>query len=103
VSKEGKVVRSGTQIIGKDPNAALRSWQFENDGGFGEWAWSRDGNRWVIEGVGTQPDGDEETATHLLVPIDKDTFTWQVTERTSNGVAEPGNPPVKVTRVKAAK
>jgi uncharacterized protein (TIGR02246 family) len=103
VTKDGKVIRSGTQIIGKDPNAGLRSWQFEDDGGFGEWAWARDGGRWVIEGEGTEPDGDEETATHLLVPIDKDSFTWQVTERSSEGVAEPGNPPVKVTRVKAGK
>lgn len=103
VTREGKTVRSGTQIIGKDPNAGLRSWQFEDDGGFGEWAWARDGNRWMIEGVGTQPDGDEETASHLLVPIDNDTFTWQVTERVTDGVAEPGGAPIKVTRVKAPK
>ena len=95
VSREGKVVTSGTQIIGKDPKGGLRSWQFERDGGFGEWAWARDGNRWVIEGSGMQPDGEEDTATHLLVPLDKDTFTWQLIERTAGGVVEPGNPPRK--------
>jgi uncharacterized protein (TIGR02246 family) len=102
-SQEGKVDTSGTQVIGRDPNGGLRSWQFEDDGGFGEWAWSRDGNRWVIEATGTLPDGDEVTARHLLVPIDKDSFTWQVLERTVGGEAQPGRPPVKVTRVKGGK
>jgi uncharacterized protein (TIGR02246 family) len=103
VTREGTVVRSGTQVIGKDPNGGLRSWQFEADGGFGEWTWSRDGSRWVIEGAGTLPDGAEETASHLLVPLDKNTFTWQLLERSTSGVAEQGQPPVKVTREKADK
>ena len=103
VSKDGTVVRSGTQVIAKDPNAGLRSWQFEDDGGFGEWSWSRDGDRWVIEGTATLPDGSEETASHLLVPLDKDTFTWQMLGRSSGGVEEPGRPPVKVRRVAADK
>jgi uncharacterized protein (TIGR02246 family) len=103
VSQGGKVVSSGTQVIGKDPNGGLRSWQFETDGGFGEWAWSRDGERWVIQGEGTEPDGDVETAANLLIPLDKDSFTWQVLEHTSGGVVRPARPPVKVTRVKADK
>jgi uncharacterized protein (TIGR02246 family) len=103
VTKDGTVVRSGTQVIGKDPNGGLRSWQFESDGGFGEWNWAREGNRWVIEGTATLPDGTEETASHLLVPLDKDSFTWQMLGRSSGGVEEPGRPPVKVRRVPADK
>jgi uncharacterized protein (TIGR02246 family) len=103
MSRDGKAVASWTQVIAKDPNAGLRSWQFNSDGGFGEWAWARDGSRWVIQGTGTQPDGGEETATNLLVPLDKDAFTWQVLERTAGGKAQPGQPPVKVERVKAGK
>jgi uncharacterized protein (TIGR02246 family) len=103
VARDGTVVRSGTQVIAKDPNGGLRSWQFESDGGFGEWTWSREGERWIIEGSGTLPDGQQETATHLLVPIDKDSYTWQVVERSAGGVEMPGNPPVKVKRVRADK
>ncbi len=103
VTREGNSVTKGTQIIGRDPNGGLRSWQFEGDGGFGEWAWARDGQGWVIEATGTQPDGSDQTATHLLVPVDKDTFTWQVLERSSGGVAQPGEPPIKVSRVTAGK
>jgi uncharacterized protein (TIGR02246 family) len=103
VSRDGKVARTGTQVIARDPKGGLRSWQFEDDGGFGEWVWQREGGRWVIEGSGTLPDGTEETATHLLVPIDNNSFTWQVIERTTGGVEQAGNPPVKVKRVKADK
>jgi uncharacterized protein (TIGR02246 family) len=103
ITREGKVAKSGTQIIARDPNGGLRSWQFEDHGGFGEWEWTRDGKHWVVEGEGTEPDGDEQTASHLLVPIDHDTFTWHVTESTIDGVAEPGGPPLKMTRVKASK
>jgi uncharacterized protein (TIGR02246 family) len=103
VVHDGKVIRSGTQVIGKDPNGGLRSWQFESDGGFGESTWSRDGNRWVIEGTATLPDGTDETASHMLIPVDKDTFVWHMLGRTSGGVEEPGRPPVKVQRVKAGK
>jgi uncharacterized protein (TIGR02246 family) len=102
-SQDGKVVRSGTQIIGKDPNGGLRSWQFENDGGFAEWTWVREGGKWVIEGAGTLPDGSEQTASHLLVPVNKDNFTWQLLEHSSDGVSEPELPPVKVSRVAGAK
>ena len=45
-------------------------------------------------------DGGELTATNLLTPIDKDTFTWQSTARTLDGESLPNIPPVKVTRVK---
>jgi uncharacterized protein (TIGR02246 family) len=103
VTQDGKVVSSGTQVIGRDPNAGLRAWQFEDDGGFGESTWSRDGDRWVIEATATQPDGNEETATNMLIPVDKDTYVWHMLGRTSGGVEEPGHPPVKVRRVKASK
>jgi uncharacterized protein (TIGR02246 family) len=103
VVQDGKVIRSGTQVIGKDPNAGLHSWQFESDGGFGESTWSRAGNHWVIEGTATLPDGSEETASHMLVPVDKDNFVWHMTGRTAGGVEEPGRPPVKVQRVRAGK
>jgi uncharacterized protein (TIGR02246 family) len=92
---------SATQILLKDPrNGQLRSWIFDDDGGFGDGAWTRDGRRWVIASAGVQADGGELTAKNILTPVDKDTFTWQSTERTLDDEDLPNLPPVKVTRVK---
>jgi hypothetical protein len=92
---------SATQILLKDPRTGqLRSWIFDEDGGFGDGAWTRDGKRWVIEASGVQADGGELTAKNILTPVDKDTFTWQSTERTLDDEDLPNIPPVKVTRVK---
>ena len=92
---------SATQILLKDPRTGqLRSWLFDDEGGFGEGAWKRDGKRWIITAAGVQADGGELTATNILTPVDKDTFTWQSTERTLDGEDLPNIPPVKVTRVK---
>ena len=92
---------SATQVLLKDPRTGqLRSWTFDDDGGFGDADWTRDGKRWVIAATGVQADGGELTATNILSPVDKDTFTWQSTERTLDGEKMPNIPPVKVTRVK---
>jgi uncharacterized protein (TIGR02246 family) len=92
---------AGTQLIGRDPRTGnLRSWLFESNGGFGEAEWSWDGKRWVQDATGVEADGDEITATNILTPIDKDTFTWQSIDRTENGESVANIPPVKVTRVK---
>ena len=92
---------NATQVILKDPRTGqLRSWMFDDDGGFGDGAWTRDGKRWVIEASGVQADGGELTAQNILTPVDKDTFTWQSTERTLDGDELPNIRPVKVKRVK---
>jgi uncharacterized protein (TIGR02246 family) len=92
---------SGTQRIGRDPRTGqLRSWLFEDDGGFGEATWSWDGERWVLDATGVEADGSELTATNLLTPRGPDAFTWQSTNRTEDGEEAPDVPPIKVTRVK---
>lgn len=92
---------AGIQILLKDPRTGhLRSWLFDDDGGFGDGAWARDGKRWVITAAGVQADGGELTATNILTPVDKNAFTWQSIERTLDGKELPNIPPVKVTRVK---
>jgi hypothetical protein len=97
--KNGTV--SATQILLKDPrDGELRSWLFDDDGGFGDAVWTRDGKRWVIKATGVDVDGSELTATNILTPIDKNTFTWQSTERTADEEELPNVPPVKVRRVK---
>jgi uncharacterized protein (TIGR02246 family) len=89
------------QVLLEDPRTGqVRSWLFDDDGGFGDATWSRDGKRWVIAASGVQADGGELTATNILTPVDKDTFVWQSMQRTLEGEELPNIPPVKVTRVK---
>jgi uncharacterized protein (TIGR02246 family) len=92
---------TATQTIGKDPRTGgLRSWLFGSDGGFGETAWSLDGKRWVLEATGVTGEGSEMTATNIMTPLDKDSFSWQSTERTADGETQANIPPIKVTRIK---
>jgi uncharacterized protein (TIGR02246 family) len=92
---------TATQVLLKDPRTGqLRSWLFDDDGGFGDATWTRDGKRWVIAAAGVQADGGELTATNILTPVDKDTFIWQSTERKLDGEDLPNIQPAKVTRVK---
>ena len=100
IKREGSEITAHAVLL-KDPrNGQLRSWMFDDDGSFGDGAWTRDGKRWVIAASGVQADGGELTATNILTPVDKDTFIWQSTERTLDGEELPNIPPVKVTRVK---
>jgi len=100
ITGKGKNVNA-TQILLKDPRSGqMRSWIFDDDGGFGDGAWTRDGKRWVITATGVQADGGELTATNILTPVNRDTFTWQSTERTLDGEELSNVPPVKVRRVK---
>jgi uncharacterized protein (TIGR02246 family) len=100
---KGKALSSGTQVIGKNPGGGLRSWIFDSSGTFGESVWTRDEGRWVIEAAGTLPDESDVTAVNILIPLGKNAFTWQSTDRTAAGLELPDGPPVKVTRVKAGK
>jgi uncharacterized protein (TIGR02246 family) len=101
LTKDGKAVSSGTQVVGTNPAGGLRGWVFDGSGAAGEAVWTRDGNRWLIEATSTLPDGTELTAVNVLVPLGPDAFTWQSTQRTAGGAELPDQPPVRVTRVKA--
>ncbi|HEY7427626.1 MAG TPA: SgcJ/EcaC family oxidoreductase [Gemmataceae bacterium] len=100
IKGKGRTV-TATQVLLKDPRTGqLRSWLFDDDGGFGDAAWTHDGKRWVIAATGVQADGGELTATNILTPVDKDTFIWQSTERKLDGEELPSIQPAKVRRVK---
>ena len=100
VTKDGKVVTSGMQVIGTNPTGGLRSWMFDGSGTICEGVWVRDDKHWVNEATGVLPNGVEITSLNLIVPMGPDAFTWQTTDRAANGVPLPALPPVKVTRVK---
>jgi uncharacterized protein (TIGR02246 family) len=90
---------SGMQIIGWDPAAKqIRSWVFDSDGTFGEGKWTRKDNRWLIQQVGTLPDGKKSTALHIITKIDDDSFTWQSVNRDVDGEILPNVEEVLVVR-----
>jgi uncharacterized protein (TIGR02246 family) len=103
LTEGGKTVSSGTQIIARDPAGGLRSWLFDRSGTYGESAWSRDGDRWLLEAHGTLPDGTVLSAVNIMVPLGKDAFTWQSVERKAGETPLPDLPPLKVTRIKTDK
>jgi len=101
--QEAKLGFGGTQVIGFDPaTGRIHSWTFEANGGVGEADWQRDGDHWVLDAVGTAPDGRTLRETNLLRRINDDTFTWQSVDRTLDDAPIPDLAPVKVTRIQPA-
>jgi hypothetical protein len=95
---------SGLQIIGKGvASGELRSWTFESEGGFGEATWGRDGKQWLLDSAGRLTDGTTLTATNIMTPQGRDSFTWQAVKRSVDGEELEDLPPVKVSRVKEKK
>ncbi|HEV3145778.1 MAG TPA: SgcJ/EcaC family oxidoreductase [Gemmataceae bacterium] len=92
---------TGMQMIGEDPvTGDLRTWIFENDGGFGEGTITKDGRKWIFETTTAMTDGSVLETTNILVQVNKDTFTWQPSNLTVDGEQFGDLPPVKVMRVK---
>lgn len=72
----------GVQRIGWDPaNNRIRSWLFDADGGYVDGAWSKDGDRWMIESSGVLSDGTKTAATGVLTKIDNEKFTFAAQDR----------------------
>jgi hypothetical protein len=102
--KEKDRTHSGKQFIAMDESTGLlRSWTFEDHGGFGEAVWVHEGKKWVIDSSGVLPGGAMVSATNIMTPVDEDTFLWQSVERTLNDEPLPDVAPVKVSRVKSKK
>lgn len=94
----------GWQIIGWDPVAEnIRSWTFDDGGGYSEGTWTRDGNRWLIREVGYAPDGGRTSADNTITKISEDKLTWSSANRTLNGDPLPSVGPIEIQRVKGGK
>lgn len=92
---------STMQLIGLDPmSGEIRTWTFEHDGGLGEGSIRRDGARWIFENVAILSGGAVLETTNILVPVNKDTITWQSINLTIDGESVGNLPPTKLTRVK---
>lgn len=104
VSAGGGDELEGTQIIGYDPaTGQIRSWMFDSDGGFGEGAWSREGDQWTVKFQQILADGRTASSTNVYTYIDDNTLTWASSEREVGGEALPDVAPVKLVRKAVAK
>ena len=91
---------NGTERIGWDPAAKIiRTWTFEPDGGFGEGAWSREGDTWKSRMSSVLSSGSLMTSTSVVSRIDPDTITWQSTERVLDGKPVPDSPVITMRRI----
>jgi uncharacterized protein (TIGR02246 family) len=97
----GVSVGRATHWIGWDPQAKrVRSWIFDATGGFGEGAWTKEGEKWVIKTTSVLQDGKKATATIALASAGAETLTLQASERTVDGAAVPDRKEIKLKRTK---
>ncbi len=96
---EGHIALSGTQRIAWDgQRQQFRMWVFDDGGGFGDGFFSRDGDRWIVQGSGVRPDGKTISFINVITPINKDRIRWQILERTLGGEAMPDTRPFELVR-----
>jgi uncharacterized protein (TIGR02246 family) len=90
---------AGTQVIGWDPRSKqIRSWTFNSDGSFGDGAWSKNGDEWLVRTTQTLPDGGAASATQVITMVDADTAMVQTVGKEVNGSPEPASEPVTMVR-----
>ena len=98
---DGVTVGRATHWVGWDPRAKrVRSWVFDASGGFGEGAWSKDGDKWVVKTTSVLQDGKAATATFVLGPGEGGTLTLQAKDRTVDGKPVPDGKEITLKRVK---
>ena len=103
VTAKGVSVGQAIHWIGWDPQAKrIRSWIFDANGGFGEGAWSREGDKWVAKTKSVQQDGKNAAATFHLERVDADTLRLQATNRTVDGKDVPDTMAFKLKRTNEA-
>lgn len=102
VTREGEDPTEATEVIGYDPVAGgIRSWVFDSEGGFGEGAWTREGNKWLISFTATAPDGSTSSAQQVITYLDDSKFTWESINRQRDGEALPNLDKIEVVRTQA--
>jgi uncharacterized protein (TIGR02246 family) len=74
------------QWMGWDPlTDQIKSWVFDDQGGYGESLWTRNGNTWTADASGVLPEGITGSAVNLLKYVDDNTFVWQSVRREADG------------------
>lgn len=99
VTKTGKEISTGLQIIGVDPSTGqITSWSFGSDGGHAVGLWVPHENGWSVNSSGAMKDGTVTSATHTLSRKDKDTLLWKSRDRALGDVLLPDAPEVALSR-----
>jgi hypothetical protein len=74
------------QWVGWDPlTEQIKSWVFDDQGGYGEALWTRNGNTWTALSTGVLPDGAIGSAVNVVKYHDDNTFTWLSQRRETDG------------------
>jgi uncharacterized protein (TIGR02246 family) len=90
MSAAGARESKSTQRIGWDPiSGQVRSWTFDDDGGFTEGRWVRTDEGWMVMSEATMPDGTAGSATLLITVKDADHLVVRGTDRFIGDVEEP--------------
>jgi uncharacterized protein (TIGR02246 family) len=101
VKRGAETTLEGWQIIGWDPlEGCIRSWTFDDEGGFSEGRWTREGDRWLQRETGVTPDGNRTAADITFSKLSNDRFTWESNNRTLDGLPQPGTGRIEINRVK---
>ena len=94
-------VLEGWQIIGWDPvEERIRSWTFDDAGGFTEGFWTREGQRWLLRENGYSADGSRTSSDNTISKLADDRFTWESSNRTTDGDPQPAIGRIEIRRVK---
>ncbi len=101
VKRAAETILEGWQIIGWDPiDGCVRSWTFDDEGGFAEGRWTRESDRWLQRETGVTPDGNRTSADITFSKVSNDRFTWESNNRTLDGVPQPAISRIEINRVK---
>lgn len=99
VKAAGKTMMSGTQRIGWDPlTQQIKTWTFDNDGGYGEGYWHRDSDRWLVKLTGVSADGRTGSTTQIHTRHNDHTRTWSAVDRVLGGEPLPDIEEITVVR-----
>ena len=92
-------IRSGIQIIGRDPlSGDVISWSFDSTGGYGQGQWRPLKKGVIIESRGTMPDGAHTASSDIVSRIDGESFSWQSVNRRVAGQRLSDQEPVALKR-----
>lgn len=92
---------AGWQIIGWDPvEEGIRSWTFDDAGGYSEGRWTREGQRWLARETGYAADGSRSSADQTITKTADDRFSWESGNRTLDGDPQPSIGRIEIHRVK---
>ena len=101
VKRGDEPVLEGWQIIGWDPvEESIRSWTFDDAGGFSGGLWTRDGQRWLARETGYAADGSRMSADSTITKAGDDRFFWESGNRTLDGDPQPSIGRIEISRVK---